>query len=298
MQESPAHARPAAATLRSNAAEVARHGSDAAPMALERVLRTLRLLADDPDGLTLSQLKEQLGAPKTSVHSLLQGLAAAGYVQRHDSLYRLGVASFVLGAALAAARSLSVVATPYLRAARAESGETVLLAVIDRRAGRLTYTQVLESHKPVRYTVPVGTTRPLFASSAGRVLLAFQDDAWCRDYLKAADLRALTDRTVTDRRQLDKIIRRIRATGYGFTIGEVTPDVAGFAAPAFEPDGQVDAAIIIAAPIERGRAAAERLTSIVIQSATQLSQALGCREERRPTPLPFELKNDEQRTVV
>jgi DNA-binding IclR family transcriptional regulator len=253
-------------------------------MALDRVLRTLRLLADSPDGLTLSQLKEQIGAPKTSVHSLLQGLAAGGYVQRHDSLYRLGVESFVLGAALVAARSLEIVATPYLREARAQSGETVLLAVLDRPSRRLTYTQILESHKPVRYAVPVGTTRPLFASSAGRVLLAFQDDAWCRDYLRTADLRALTERSITDRRELLKIIQRTRATGHAATIGEVTPDVAGFSAPVFEPDGQVNAAVIIAAPIERGRAAAQRLTSIVIQSATELSQALGCRDGRTPTP--------------
>lgn len=275
-----------AASSRSNAVSVARHRNDPAPMALERVLCTLRLLADAPGGLTLSQLKDQIRAPKTSVHSLLQGLAAGGYVQRHDSLYRLGVESFVLGAALVAARSLEVMAAPFLREARDQSGETVLLAVLDRPAGRLTYTQILESHKPVRYTVPVGTTRPLFASSAGRVLLAFQDDAWCRKYLKSADVRALTDRTVTDRRELMKIIERIRATGHAATIGEVTTDVAGFSAPVFEPDGQVNAAVIIAAPIERGRAAAQRLAGIVVQSAKQLSQALGCREGRTP-PLPL-----------
>ncbi len=261
--------------------------SDVAPMALERVLRTLRLLADEPDGLTLSQLMAQIEAPKTSVHSLLHGLAAAAYVQRHDSLYRLGPESFVLGAALVAARSLTIVATPYLRDARAQSGETVLLAVIDRISGRLTYTQILESHKPVRYAVPVGTTRPLFATSAGRVLLAFQDEAWRREYLKTADLRAMTDKTVTDRRQLSRIIERIRTSGHGATIGEVTPDVAGFAAPIFEPNGQVNAAVIIAAPIERGRAVAERLTGIVIQIAAQLSQALGYRAERLPTPQPL-----------
>lgn len=252
---------------------------DAAPMALARVLRALRLLADEPDGLTLAQLMVQLGAPKTSVHSLLQGLAADGYLLRHEALYRLGPESFVLGAALVAARSLAIVATPFLRDARAQSGETVLLAVIDRLAGRLTYTQIVESHKPVRYTVPVGTTRPLFATAAGRVLLAFQDDGWRRDYIKNADLRALTDKTVTDRRQLARIVDRIRATGHATTVGEVTPDVAGFAAPIFEPSGQVNAAVIVAAPVERGRAAAERLTRIVIDTATLLSQALGHRTQ-------------------
>jgi len=133
----------------------------------------------------------------------------------------------------------------------------------------------------------VGTTRPLFATSAGRVLLAFQDEGWRREYLKTADLRAMTDKTVTDRRQLVKIIERIRTIGHGETIGEVTPDVAGFAAPIFEPNGQVNAAVIIAAPIERGRAVAERLTGIVIQIAAQLSQALGYRAERLPTPQPL-----------
>ncbi len=251
--------------------------SDPAPMALVRVLRVLRLLANEPDGQTLAQLINELGAPKTSVHSLLRGLAAEGYVQRYGALYRLGPESFVLGAALFSARSLAVVATPFLRDARAKSGETLLLAVIDPSAGRLTYTQIVESHKPVRYTVPVGTTRPLFASSAGRVLLAYQDHAWRRDYLKNGDLRAMTDRTVTDRRQLARILDQVRADGYAVTIGEVSPDVAGFAAPIFEPDGQVKAALILAAPIERGRAVAEKLIQIVIETAAQLSQALGYR---------------------
>lgn len=253
-------------------------------MALGRVLRVLSALAAEPDGLTLAELMLQLGAPKTSVHSLLNGLAAEGFLQRHDTVYRLGPESFVLGAALVAARSLAIVATPYLLDARAQSGETVLLAVIDRAAGRLTYTQIVESHKPVRYTVPVGTTRPLYATAAGRVLLAFQENALCRDYLNTANLRALTDKTPTDRRQLARAIERIRAIGYASTFGEVTPDVAGFAAPIFEPTGQVHAAVIVAAPIERGRAAAERLTGIAIETARQLSQALGYRPERGSLP--------------
>lgn len=251
--------------------------SDAAPMALARVLRVLRLLADEPDGMTLAHLQAQLGVPKTSLHALLRGLVADGYLQRTDATYRVGPESFALGAALVAARSLAIVATPYLHDARAKSGETVLIAMIDRTSARLTYTQIVESHKPVRYTVPAGTTRPLFATSAGRVLLAYQPEAWTRDYLRTTELRALTDSTVTDRRQLARMIDRVRSDGHASTIGEVTPDVAGFAAPIFEADGRVNAALIIAAPIERGRAAAERLTSVAIDTAQELSVALGHR---------------------
>ncbi|MCW5656943.1 MAG: IclR family transcriptional regulator [Burkholderiaceae bacterium] len=252
-------------------------------MVLARALRVLQTLTDAPYGLTLARLHSQLGVPKTSMHALLRGLVAEGYVQRSDVGYRLGAASFALGSALVAARTLGVVATPFLHDARAKSGETVLIASIDRNAGRLVYTEVVESHKPVRYTVPAGTTRPLYAAAAGRVLLAFQPEPWTHEYLRSAELRKMTDSTVTDQRRLVRLIERIRIEGHATTVGEVTPDVAGFAAPIFEADGRVNAALVIAAPIERGRAAAERLTRIAIDTARELSLALGHKPRSRST---------------
>lgn len=245
------------------------------PMALTRVLRLLRLLADHPAGLALTPLYVAMNAPKTSVLSLLRGLTAHGYLQHDDAIYRLGPASFSLGASLVSARSLDIVALPFLREAVARSGETALIASIDRAAGQLVYGPIIESARPIRYAVPVGTTRPLFASSAGRVLLAFQDEAWRCDYLRRADLRAMTEHSVTDRAQLARLIEEARVSGVAFTFGEVTPDVAGFSAPIFEPGGRVNAALVIAAPIERGRAAAADLRRLVMEIAANISRALG-----------------------
>jgi DNA-binding IclR family transcriptional regulator len=225
-------------------------------MAVTRVLRLLRILADHPAGLALTPLCMVMNAPKTSVLSLLRGLTVHGYLQRSNEAYGLGPESFALGASLVSARSLDVVALPFLREAAERSGETALIARIDRAADRLVYNPIIESTRAIRYAVPVGTTRPLFASSAGRVLLAFQDEAWRRDYLRRADLRAMTEHSVTDPAQLARLIEAARVSGLAVTFGEVTLDVAGFSAPIFEPDGRVNAALIIAAPIDRGRAAA------------------------------------------
>jgi DNA-binding IclR family transcriptional regulator len=54
-------------------------------MAAARILRALRLLADEPGGMTLAQLHLHLGVPKTSMHALLRGLVAEGYLQRSDT---------------------------------------------------------------------------------------------------------------------------------------------------------------------------------------------------------------------
>ncbi|ABE47111.1 transcriptional regulator, IclR family (plasmid) [Polaromonas sp. JS666] len=244
-------------------------------MAVTRVLRLLRILADRRAGLALTPLCLALNAPKTSVLSLLRGLTAHGYLQRSNDLYELGPEAFSLGASLVSARSLDIVALPFLREAVARSGETALIARIDRTAGRLVYNPIIESERPIRYAVPVGTTRPLFASSSGRVLLAFQDEAWRRDYLRRADLRAMTEHSVTNRAQLARLIEEVRVSGVAVTFGEVTPDVAGFAAPIFEPDGRVNAALIIATPIERGRASADALQRLVVTLAQNISHALG-----------------------
>ncbi len=255
---------------------------DGSPMALTRVLRLLRLLADQPAGLALASLCVAMNAPKTSVLSLLRGLTAHGYLQRSGTAYRLGPESFSLGASLVSACSLDAVALPFLREAVARCGETALIARIDRAAGQLVYGPIIESARPIRYAVPVGTTRPLFASSAGRVLLAFQDEAWRRDYLRRADLRAMTEHSVTDRAQLARLIEQVRETGVAFTFGEVTPDVAGFSAPIFEPGGRVNAALTVAAPIERGRAAAADLQRSVMELAANISRALGYRAGPEP----------------
>jgi DNA-binding IclR family transcriptional regulator len=263
-------------------------------MAVTRVLRLLRILADHPAGLALTPLCMVMNAPKTSVLSLLRGLTVHGYLQRSNGAYGLGPESFALGASLVSARSLDVVALPFLREAAERSGETALIARIDRAADRLVYNPIIESTRAIRYAVPVGTTRPLFASSAGRVLLAFQDEAWRRDYLRRADLRAMTEHSVTDPAQLARLIEAARVSGLAVTFGEVTLDVAGFSAPIFEPDGRVNAALIIAAPIERGRAAADALPHLVMELAASISGALGHRAvpqspevARNPTiPIP------------
>ncbi len=267
------------------------------PMALTRVLQLLRLLADAPAGLALAPLCVAMNAPKTSVLSLLRGLTAQGYLQRSDTVYRLGPESFALGSALVAACPLDVVALPYLHEAVARCGETALIARIDRAAGELVYGLIVESARPIRYAVTAGTTRPLFISAAGRALLAFQDEAWRRGYLRHASLRAMTEHSITDRTQLTRLIDEIRAKGVAVTFGEVTPDVAGFAAPIFEPDGSVNAALLIATPLERGRATADALQGLVLELAQNISHALGHPTGGPPTARPASITHPAARGI-
>src|SRR5262249_48373337 len=119
------------------------------------------------------------------------------------------------------------------------SRETVYVAVLDEEALRITYIDAIESPQPIRYGVPVGTTRPLYCSAAGRLLLAYRDDDWREAYVKMAQLERLTPHTITDRAALRKTLQEVRRTGVSITLEESAVGAGGIAVPLFGHGGQV-----------------------------------------------------------
>ena len=115
----------------------------------------------------------------------------------------------------------------------------------------MTYADIIDSPNPVRYTVPTGTTRPLYVSAGGQMLLAYQEPAWVDSYIRATRLEPLTERTITDPEALRGRLAAIRRDGFSISIGETVPGAAGVAAPIFNADGSVSAGLLIGAPIDR-----------------------------------------------
>lgn len=63
---------------------------------VDRVTRIVEMVSRSPRGLTLTEITARLDAPKTSVHQLLNGLVATGYVIEIDRRFSLGPAPFLL----------------------------------------------------------------------------------------------------------------------------------------------------------------------------------------------------------
>ena len=61
--------------------------------------------------------------------------------------------------------------------------------------------------------------------------------------LETTDLVALTSRTIHDPESLNRELEMIRKRGYAVTRGEVSPNLAGLAAPIYNRRGEVKAAI-------------------------------------------------------
>lgn len=216
-----------------------------------RLVALFEALAKSAEGVSLAELSVTVAAPKSSLLGILRSMVALGYMEHEHGLYRLGPKSFRLAADILAVRRFPALIRPILQDLAARSGETVFLVVLDRSAQRMTYADIIDSPNPVRYTVPTGTTRPLYVSAGGQMLLAYQERDWVDAYIGGARLDALTPRTITDPAQLRQRLQTIRREGFATSLGETVPGAAGLAAPIFNADGSVTAGLLIGAPIDR-----------------------------------------------
>jgi DNA-binding IclR family transcriptional regulator len=238
-------------------------------------MQIVETLAEAPEGLSLAALAQRLGIPKTSLLNHLRVMVGTGYVAFRDGCYVLGPAAFRLGSVIAAGSSVLAVLGPVTRQLAGDSGETTLLATLDRETCEAIYIEGLESSQPLRFAFAVGTRRPLYCTSMGRALLAFQPPAFIRRYLAEENIKRVTAHTVTDRGKLKKILAQVLSERLASTLEEHTEGVGGLASPVFDRQGRVSYSIGVAVPAARLERDRQRLSRLVLAAADKASWALG-----------------------
>ncbi len=245
------------------------------PRGMNRLLGLFNALALQPEGMTLARLSVALGSPKSSLLTLLRPLTAQGYLIHKDGRYALGPEIYWLASNIISSRKFSSLVRPIMEELMVSSGETVIVATLDRSLGMIIYQDVVESTQAIRYVVPAGEARVLYASAGGRLMLAYQDEAWREAYLANTTLKALTDATVTDAGMLREILADIRRSGISVSMGQAVVGASGFAAPVFDAQGTILAALIIGAPEMRGRLQKDKISKLIVEAAARVSRALG-----------------------
>jgi DNA-binding IclR family transcriptional regulator len=121
----------------------------------------------------------------------------------------------------------------------------------------------------------IGRRTPLHATSSGKVLLAFADEA-LRETILGQALPLHTESTVTDSaelaRQLDQAVER----GWAATNEELEVGLTAVAAPIRDGSGRVVAAVSVSGPSYRLTAASfDSVAARVIEAAAEISIRLG-----------------------
>jgi DNA-binding IclR family transcriptional regulator len=246
----------------------------AGPRSLARLLGIFDILSMSAEGVSLAELSVTLGSPKSSLLNLLRPLVAEGFLIHIAGHYRLGPSIFRLSASVMSAWNFPKMIRPFMEDLCQRTEESVMLGVLNREAEVLTYVEVIDSPHPVRYHIPAGTTRPLYASAAGRLLLAYTEKPWRDAYLSSVQFKLKTAIPVT-RTSLTRELEKIRSEGLSISVDNYMAGLAAIAAPVFDGEGNCIAALNIAGPSERFRNDLQNLKSIVRDVAARASGIAG-----------------------
>lgn len=194
-----------------------------------RTIEVLELLAERGNApVTIRDLCERMGAPRSSVYALLRTLVDAGWV-RTDALntqYSIGIRALLAGTTYLDADPILNAVRPVLHDVGRRLGATVNFGRLD--GGDIVYLATWEAPGRERSAPRVGRRLPAHATAIGQAVLSALEDPESR---LVPPLARLTDDTVTDPAELLRIVQITRERGYAREDGQNTPRVACVAIP-------------------------------------------------------------------
>lgn len=238
-------------------------------------LEVLEALGRGNASMTLAELVQATGRPKGTVHRMASTLVNTGYASysRETGRYALTLKAWRIGSVALRDFDLVDLARPLMERLRAETGETVHLSVLEP-SGEIVYVAKVTSPKSIGVQTRLGQLSPSWCTATGRSILAHHRDI--AEHVLAGRLERRTPQTVTDARQVRRILAQVREDGYAVARGENHPEMGGVAAPIRDHDGQVIAAVGVAMPIYRMTADVVRVTVPKVRlAANAISHELG-----------------------
>lgn len=192
--------------------------------AVERALRLLQCFDGTNRDLALHDLARKTGYYKSTILRLAASLERFGYLARmQDGRFRLGPAAMQLGAVYHDTFDLAEIMRPELKRLSDITCETASFYIRDGARRICLYRKT--PMRGILHSVVEGKTMPLERGASGRVLLAWGDDAYDPDNLRAA--------------------------GYALSRGERDPEVAALAVPIICRAGKLQGALSLSGLINR-----------------------------------------------
>jgi DNA-binding IclR family transcriptional regulator len=219
--------------------------------ALEKALVVLEAIVAYPNPVGLPDLTAELRLPRQTIHRVLQQLAEAGLLVRDPSRDRYAIGPRLDRLALAAllTRNQGAPVRTILKATVAKVGETCNIGVLDGLD--FVYLDRIEAEWSLRVHLTAGSRVPAYCTSGGKALLAWLDRDLREALVRAAPLKAFTERTITKPDALLNELDRIRRDGYAVNIEEFTVGIVGAAVPILDGAGRALGALALHGPSPR-----------------------------------------------
>ena len=207
---------------------------------LERGLRVLQVFSREHPQLTLTEVATLTQSTPATARRSLHTLESLGYIGRNGRRFLLRPKVLAIGTGYLSAINAEVILQPFLQDVVNEVGGSSSVTVLDDLD--IVYIAHASLNRAIRLTAGAGSRYPVYPTSMGRVLLAFQPGPAIDAYFERALLRKLTEHTETNPAVLRRTLKDVRAKGYAAIQDELDYGIVSVSLPIFGPHGRIVAA--------------------------------------------------------
>jgi len=255
----------------------------------DRVIQVFEAIGSKKGGVTQREIAAELEIPKGSLSPLLSNLVGRGYLtlDRLSKLYMLCPNLVVLTGRYLSSLDIVRIGRPVVEELVAEIDEDTEIVIT--KGDEVLFLHKEECSKPLKYSIAIGELAPIYATSAGKTILAHQEESEIRRYLKRTRLVPITKTSITNADALRRELKEIRSIGLAYGREEYHQGICGIAAPVFNLYGKVAGAVVVTLPsIRFNRKAKAFIEPRLKEAAKRISHNLGFAEDSRKCPTEAE----------
>ncbi len=204
-----------------------------------RVVEALK----DRDGAGVSELADELGLAKGTVHKHLTTLRQLDYVVKDDHTYRLSIRFLGLGTTVRARLPIYEAAQQPLEHLATATGETASLIIPEHGYG--VYILRENRRNETDAGEKEGDRIPLHATASGKAILSYTPAEKRTQILDYRGLPAVTDNTITDRDTLEDELQLVRDRRMAYDRAEYREGWHCLACPVLNSNGRAIAAVTV-----------------------------------------------------
>src|SRR5271154_6090462 len=252
---------------------------------LDRAVSVLEVLGESDTPLSLAEICQRMGLHKSTAHRSLMVLERSALIERTmENRYRLGLKLYELGNRAVEQIDLRARVQPFFRRLASQVGETVHLSVLQKTS--IVYLDKVEPNRRVCLSSKTGTSNPVYCTSMGKAMLAFQPEEIIDQIISKIRFVRYTPKTLTTREALMKALDRVRRRGYAIDDQEIEVGVRCIGAPIFDEKRRAIAAVSVSGPASRITAPTmPEIAEHLLCCCRDISVSLGAHAKKKPRVL-------------
>jgi DNA-binding IclR family transcriptional regulator len=242
----------------------------------DRVMQILEAIGSSEEGRTHGELASGLNIPKSSLSLLLANLVGREYLSLNgaEKRYALGPQVLVLAGRYLSSLDIARLGQPVLKTITRTIDESAEIAI--KRGNEMMIIAKEDRSRPLTRMIQMGERAPIYATAAGKAILAHLSDDEIDQYLSMAELTPITKATITDPEVLRRELNAIRSGALARSHEELHEGITAVASPVFDLYGHVVASIVLPVLTVRFTPEKEKKAEEILRRASiELSHQLG-----------------------